>query len=415
MKTALEQLFKMDRQLLGAGYDNALEYLNHLIGLEVIEVPSGTRLGTWTVPDEWVAKEAWVKYKGKKILDFSKNPLSLMVYSTPIKKTVTKEELLKHLYSHDGLKDATPYVFQFYDRDWGFCIPEEKKEKLKDGDYEVFIDTETKPGILKLGVHTIPGKSEREILVFAHLDHPHQANDNLSGVVCLLDLAKKLRPEHTVKLVFCPETIGSQAYAYTQDLSKVDFAIAVDVCGNDADVLFQKAFDEEARLNRVVHCALQVASRPYRKGKFRTSIGSDETVFNDPIIGIPGIMLSRWPYPEYHSDQDTPEKIDYKRIEEMADLIVTIVDIYERDFIPVRLFKGPLMRSRYKIQSPVKRVNLIYDYFFYMMDGKKSLAELCADLEINFEDFYQLCEKLTNDSQLLRVVAGSEKKQASTG
>ena len=69
LKTTLETLFGMDRQLLGAGYDNALTFIDHLIGLDVVEVNSGTELGTWTVPEEWVVKEAWVKYKGKKIIN----------------------------------------------------------------------------------------------------------------------------------------------------------------------------------------------------------------------------------------------------------------------------------------------------------------------------------------------------------
>jgi len=50
----IEDLFKLNPQLLGVGYDNCLEYLNHLIGLDVINIPSGTQLETWTVPDEWV-------------------------------------------------------------------------------------------------------------------------------------------------------------------------------------------------------------------------------------------------------------------------------------------------------------------------------------------------------------------------
>lgn len=397
MKETLEQLYKFDRQLMGAGYDSALDYINHLIGLDVIEFDSGTEFGTWTVPEEWIVKEAWVKFKGKKILDYKKNPLSLVVYSLPFKGTVTKEELMPHIHFPEDLEAATPYVFKFYDKDWGFTSP---KKNFKDGDYEVFIDTEFRPGKMKLGVHTIKGKSDREILIFAHLDHPQQANDNLSGVACLLELAQKLRPEHTIKLIFCPETIGSQAYAYTQDLSKVDFAIAVDICGNDNSILFQKSWNEEHRINRVVHCALQVAAKQYRKGKFRTSIGSDETVFNDPNIGIPGILFTTWPYPEYHTDKDTPEIINYDKITEVADLICKVIEIYEKDYIPVRHFKGPLMRSRYKIQSGLKKVNLVWDYLIYSTDGKRYLSEICSDMEVSFEEVHKVFEKIIADKKM---------------
>jgi aminopeptidase-like protein len=444
LKTTVETLYKMDRQLLGPGYDAALEYLNMLMPMEIKEVPTGTKLGTWKVPEEWVAREGWVKFRGEKIIDFATEPLSLVVYSLPFKGTVTKEELLNHLNWSDTQPEATPYVFKFYERDWGFCVPKNKiqlqtsnetvyeekvvdgkvlitqelkqtwEDALEEGEYEVFIDTEFKPGTMKYGVHTIPGKLDREILIFAHLDHPRQANDNLSGIACLLDLKKKLKTDYTVKIVICPETIGSQAYAYLEDLSKVEFVIAVDICGNDKPITLQKSWDAEARINRVAHCALQMAGKTYKKGKFRTQIGSDETVFNDPSIGIPAVLLTTWPYDEYHTSEDTPDKLNYDKIQETADLIVSIVDIYERDYIPTRKFKGPLMRSKYGMQS-TKLVNLNYDYLFYNMDGKRTLAELCAEQELPFGEIYEHLEKIINDAQIIRTPISKKGKQKITG
>lgn len=396
---ALESLNAFDRRLVGGGYDDAMKFLGELIDLEVKSVPSGTQLGTWTVPNAWRAKEAWVKFKGKKILDIKKEPLCLVDYSLPFQGTLSKEEFKKKLYHHEELEDATPYVFKFYDRDWGFCAP---KMELEEGDYEVFIDVEETPGDLKYGIHTLKGKSDREVLVFAHLDHPYQANDNLSAIGACLTLARKYQGDHTLKIVFCPETIGSQAYIYNEDLSKVDFVVAIDICGNDNTLMLQKSFNDEERINRVAHCAFQMAARPYRKGKFRTMIGSDETAFNDPTLCIPGILLTRWPYPEYHSNKDTVDKLDYDKIVETAEMVQSIIDIYERDYIPVRKFKGPLMRSRYGIQSPVKVVNLNFDYLFYSMDGKKTLAELCSEFELPFEEIYRMMEKIIEDGQVER-------------
>lgn len=411
----------MGATLLGKGYDDALTWLSKLLNLEVIEIPSGTKLETWTVPDEWIVRDAWVKFKGKKIIDYKTQPLSLIVYSEPFKGTVSKEELLKHLIYSDDNPKSTPYNFKFYERTWGFCVPKTQIQKqtdpikntwvdtLKDGEYEVFIDTEFKPGVMKLGVHTIPGKSDREILMFAHLDHPYQANDNLSGVACLADLAPQLKCDHTIKIVFCPETIGSIGYALTQDLSKVDFVIAVDICGNTNDLLFQKSFDEESKINRVMHLALQNVGESYRKGIFRSQIGSDEYIFNDPKIGIPGIMLSRWPYKEYHTADDTPEKIDYDAIKRVQKVILKAIDIWEKDKVPERLFTGPLMRSKYNIQTPFPLLNLSHDYLFFRMDGKKSVAELCTELALNFDYTMEFLEKMNQDG-IIRWVDTSESR-----
>jgi aminopeptidase-like protein len=405
MTNIIEKLFPYNATLLGEGYDARLNILRKELSLEIMEVPSGTEFGTWTVPEEWVVRDAWVKYKGKKILDYKKQPLSLVVGSLPFSGKVDLKELTEHLYWSDERPDATPYVMKYYEKVWGFCLPKEKKEKLKEGEYEIFIDTEYKPGHLKLAVHTIPGKSDREILLFAHLDHAFQANDNLSGVACMLDIKNRIKSDHTIKIILLPETIGSIAYAHIADLSKVEFVIAVDICGNDKPILMLKSFDPEAKINRIAHCALQMIGKGYNKGKFRATIGSDETVFNDPLIGIPGICLTTHDktWLDYHTEFDTPDKIAFDKITEMADLILKIIDVADRDYIPKRNFKGPLFRTKYKLQSGLKQLNLNYDYFFYRIDGKISLAELCADHELNFSVMYEVMEKIITDGKITKV------------
>jgi len=424
LKNVVETLYPMNRCLLGEGYDNALKFIDHLFPLEILEFKSGTELGTWIVPEDWIVRDAWVKDpEGNKIVDYKKDPLSLVVGSLPFRGKVTLEELRKHWHYSDEKPDAIPYVFKYYDKDWGVCFAKNKiktknedvlagikldtgeeyipeyNDSLKEGEYEVMIDTEYKSGVMKLGVHTIPGKSDREILLFAHLDHPFQANDNLSGVACLIDVASKVKSNQTVKIIFCPETIGSTAYALTQDLSKVDFVISVDICGNKAPILLQKAFTD-SRIDKIAHLALYQFGESYKKGQFRNTIGSDEGVFNDPLIGIPGLMLSTWDYPEYHTSEDTPEKIDYEMIEKMSKVILKIIEYWDLDFVPKREFKGQLMRSRYGVQTPNKQVNLSWDYFVYKMDGVKYLSELCCDYGLNYEFVFDIINKLKKDGKI---------------
>ena len=433
MKKIIEDLYKLNRNLLGEGYDQALEYINKIIPLDIIEIPSGTKLETWTIPNEWIIRDAWVKIKNKKILDYKKEPLSLMVYSKPVHGIVDLKELKKHLFISDEEPEAIPYAYNFYERDWNFCVTKNQikekipdkceggicvpdlkkidpsvgkvkiegfdyspkyKDKLKEGNYEIFIDSEFKPGKLKIGVHTIKGKSDREILLFAHLDHPHQANDNLSGVACLIDLAKQIKCDHTIKIIFCPETMGSIAYALTQNISKVDFVIAIDICGNDNTLLIQKAFNKFDRINYIAHEAIEELGVSYRKGDFRLLIGSDEYIFNDPKIGIPGILLSRFPYSEYHTSKDTPEIIKEEMIKETQQFILKMIEIYEKDYIPVRNFKGPLMRSAFGLQTRHKLLSRDTDYLIYDIDGKKYLSEIVLPLGLIFSYAYDFLEKL---------------------
>lgn len=391
----------MPAYLLGAGYDSRLEYMKMLLDFEIIEIPSGTQFSTWTVPEEWIIKDAWVKFKGKKIIDYKKNGLSVVIGSLPVNKKVDLQELKKHLYM---AKEATPYVFKYYDKDWGFCMPE---KELEEGEYEVFVDSEYRPGKMKIGVHTKKGKSDKEIILIAHLDHPLQANDNLSGICTMLDVLKKVKTDYTIKFVICPETIGSVAYAHIADLSNVEFVISADITGNDNSICAFKTFNSflEKKLNRLdytIHCALQMAGKQYRKAPFRGTIGSDETAFGDPDLNIPAILFSTHPYDEYHTDKDRPEKINYEKIQEVADLIVKTIEIWEKDYIPKKEFYGPLMRSRFGIQSDHPQINLNLDYLFYSINGKRSIADLVAEFELNFDKTYEIFEKVANEGFISR-------------
>jgi aminopeptidase-like protein len=421
MLKIIADLFKLNINLLGQGYHQALKYINDIIPLDYLSFPTGMRIETWEVPEEWVVKDAWVKFNGEKIIDYQKDPLSLMVYSTPFQGKMNRDEFLKHLFTSETKRDAFEYNFNFYKRDWAFSMPFNKARKYKydkennnvgkedilpEGEYEVFIDSEFKDGNVMVGIHTIKGKSDKEILLFAHLDHPYQANDNLSGVACLIDLAKQLRMkdsfDHTIKIIFCPETIGSILYACTQDISKVDFMIAVDAIGNDNTLLMQKSFNKYHKINTCGHLALHELGISYRKGDFRVSIGSDEYVFNDPKINIQGLLVTRYPYDEYHTSDDTPDKIKIDKIEEVQKWLLKTIEIYEKDYIPVRNFKAPLMRSKYGLQTKHKLINLDLDYLWYDSDGVKPLSEICYPLGISFDYAYKAFKTLEENNIIKR-------------
>lgn len=398
MQKIINDLFKINRTLVGSGYDKALEYIRGILPrMEIMEFKTGEEYGTWKIPQKWEVKDAWVKHKGKKIIDFKKEPLSLVVGAKPIHGVVDLKELQNHIHFHSEEEKAIPYVFKYYDKDWGFCLALEQYNKLEEGEYEVFIDTKETEGTLKIGQYIIRG-DDREIFIMVHLDHPYQANDNLSGVVSAINLAKSLECKHTVKVIFVPETIGSIVYAHTQDLSKIDYGITLDMVGNDNSIIMQQTFFEGERINRAGIMAMSnISPECYRKAPFRAPLGADEYIFNDPLIGIPTLLFSRYPYKEYHTNLDTPAIIKEDKIKETIEIVKKTIEIMDKDWIPERHFKGPLMRSRYGVQHLSKEQNRKYDFFFYLMDGKRSVLDLSYICQLEFDEMNELLTKLKKD------------------
>src|ERR1700740_1756622 len=101
MHQVAKRLFPICRSLTGDGVRQTLQVLKeHLPELCIHEVPSGTQVFDWTIPDEWNIRDAFVRDpNGKKIIDFAENNLHVLGYSGPVHQEISLEDLQKHLYS----------------------------------------------------------------------------------------------------------------------------------------------------------------------------------------------------------------------------------------------------------------------------------------------------------------------------
>ena len=100
------------------------------------------------------------------------------------------DKIKKHLHTIKKQPNAIPYVTSYYKRIWGFCIPFNKFKKLKKGRYRAFIDSEIKNGHLTYGELVIPGKKKEEVFISTNICHPSMANNEISGPVVTIHLAK---------------------------------------------------------------------------------------------------------------------------------------------------------------------------------------------------------------------------------
>ena len=154
--------------------------------LKILSFKSGKKVFDWIIPNEWNIKDSYIEHElGQKYAEFSKSNLHVINYSIPINKWISKDELLKHIYTRKDFPDAIPYVTSYYKRNWGFCLSENEKKKLPNGKFKAFINSKLAPGELNLAEARLIGKSQKEIFFSTNICHPSMANNELSGPVVM--------------------------------------------------------------------------------------------------------------------------------------------------------------------------------------------------------------------------------------
>ena len=412
MMKLMKDLYWKKRDLVSDGFDESLDYISKIIPLKIHKFSSGTKCWTWKVPEKWIVNEAYIEdMQGNRILDMKDHPLHVVSYSLSVDKTISKEELMKHLYTIPSRPNAIPYKFKFYDKNWGFCIQHSKLKDFKKDKYKVLIDSKHEKGTLKVGDFTIKGKTNKMIALVAHLDHPAMANDDLSGCAVLVDVAKELTKRdnnYTYKCLFLPETIGSIAYLsqYESLISKFKYGIFLEMLGNKNTLALQLSRQGDTCLDRIARSVMKKKLKKFREASFRRIVGNDELVFNGPGVNIPMISISRCPYPEYHTSDDNLKIISKEKLVESKNLILDIINIIDRDYVPKRTFKGPVFLSgfglwtEWKINKERKE---IVDQIMLNLEGDKSIFEISEELKIDFDEAYKYVNGLY-EKGLVKIV-----------
>ncbi len=395
MGEMISALWRLPRDIISDGYDVALEALATQVPMAVHEYPTGTECLTWLIPEKWTCRDARLEtIDGRVLFSYRDHPLHCVSYSLPFDGIVTREELFQHLHTHPRLDNAIPFIFKYYERDWGLCCSKDLKNSLTEEGYRVVIDSEFRFGTLKVGECIVRGVSDQTFVLCAHLCHPAMVNDDLSGVVVgiqvMQEMLKRPKPRYTYRFIILPETIGSVAYLsdHLQLVPKMVGGLFLEMLGLDNPHALQLSFNGNTEMDRCLSAVLTSSSPDAWIGAFRTVVGNDERQFNAPGIRVPMLSLSRvlrdrsggWPYyPEYHSSHDTPELAQESQLAESRDLVLRMIDAIETNEIPVNLFQGEVFCSRYGLHidaySNLEGNRALFDILF-LVDGTRSVTEI---------------------------------------
>ena len=334
MHGLVRELYPICRSITGDGVRRSLRILQQTAPLTLHEVPTGTRVFDWVVPREWSLRSArLVGPDGAVVVDADELSLHVLNYSAPFSGKVALDELERHLHSLPDQPSLVPYRTSYYREDWGFCLSQEQRSRLRPGEYDVRIDTTLEDGSLTWGEAVLPGTLAEEVLVAAHCCHPSLANDNLSGMVLAATLARLMSGaprRYTYRFLFAPATIGAIAWLATHEeqARRIAHGLVVACVGDPGPITYKRSRRGNAEVDSAVVHVLAHSGEPHEVRDF-SPYGYDERQYCSPGFDLPVGALTRTPhgeYPEYHTSADD---VHFVRPDRLADTLRRVLEVIE--------------------------------------------------------------------------------------
>ena len=432
MEKYFDRLWPINRSITGPGLRDSFDIISEIIPLNRMKFETGSKVFDWTVPKEWSVRDAYfIDPDGMKHAQFKENNLHLLVYSTPFKGKVSLEELKQHLYTLPDKPDSIPYVTSFYNENWGFCISYNEMEKLPQGEYEVFIDSEHYHGCVDIGEAVIPGDSNKEIFFSTYMCHPSMANNELSGplvMAFLYDRIKQIKNRrYTYRFAITTETIGTICYLSERGMHLKAHMLAgyVMTCiGDPGNFTYKQSRKKNCIADRAAKIILRDKSQhsiiPFDPG----DNGSDERQYCSPGFNLPVGSLMRTMYryfPEYHTSLDNKEFISFKSMEESVDIYFSIVEALESNFIwentvrycePQLQPRGLYHAVSYDTLKTWENSSAAMLWLLNYADGKNDLLDIAEISGHKYELLANAASKLHKTS-LLKIAESSKNEKSS--
>ena len=413
-----KELFPICRSLTGLGVRKTLKIIKkEFPDLKIKNVKSGLKVFDWTVPPEWNVINAYVIDKnGFKIIDFKKNNLHLVGYSTPIKQTLKKKDLFKNFHFLKKQPQAIPYITSYYKKRWGFCITYDEfkkfdKKYVSEDEFKVVIDSSfKKDGNLNYGELILKGKSNQEILISTYICHPSMANNELSGPIVamgLINYFNKKKLNKTLRFIFIPETIGSISYlSKNLDYLKKNviggFNLSCIGDNRQHSCMFSK-YKNSPSDEAIIDSYKKLKINNYKIYSFLER-GSDERQYNSPGIDlrISSVFRTKYgEYPEYHTSLDNFNLVTLKGVTGGFKVVKTAIEIMLKNIYPkYKIMCEPQMgrRGLYPTLSTKSEKELTRGYMSFLQyaDGYNSFKKIGNLINLDYKKIKKIYLILKN-------------------
>lgn len=336
IKTLLNCLYPFDYSIAGRANDQAvIEFRKHL-AFKSHSYGTGTLLNGWKIPSAWEFN-FFELYKGSEMLLRTTDGSFHVAKNSPtVEERVTFEELMRHTNrSLSGLGNDLVYdwrnLYQNGDPSWHISLTEDFIKTLdNEAMYRVVIDANLYDAEMHVLTFDTHPNAQRTLIINAHNCHPYQANDDISGVVAGILVARewsrRLNCDLNVRLIIAPEIYGPLFYLNEIEHDSYIGALLLKAIGNAGDLKLQSSLDPESEIDRVFGKILHDLNIPVSTHAFRSFYGNDEIVFENPPHCISSITLTRIPYPEYHTSSDSPNIISESAISEVVNVTLQALD-----------------------------------------------------------------------------------------
>jgi len=400
-----KDLFPICRSITGDGTRKTLSYFEKLNPeFKRLKFKTGQKVFDWSIPKEWNIKNAYIEHSsGARFGEFNKCNLHIVGYSKPVNINISKKELLNYIYTQKDQPNSIPYVTSYYKERWGFCLSENQKQKMPDGDYKVVIDSSLKKGNLDMSHAILKGKHKKEIFFSSYICHPSMANNELSGPVLLNAIMLYIkstypRPKFTYRFVLHPETIGSIAYLskFLKILkSNIICGFNLTCVGDERAYSYVSSRNGDTIADQALRSAL-IGLTNVKKYSFLDR-GSDERQYCSPGIDLPLCAFSRSKnYPEYHTNKDNFDVVTQEGLMGSFKVMKDIIDALEIGIYPKTNTLAEPSLSKRGLYSTISqkgkhddarklRMNLIA-----YSDGKTSIFKIAELLNVSLN---KLCKE----------------------